>query len=164
MSQRTLDSDLETSATSTAFHYAVFVSLAFPSGTVRVHNSVGTLSFGGNDYLGVGAFGSVDAMMDSDELVDQPVKLVLSSITPEIITAMQTDDIYGRSADIYLGALNEHGELQGTPTNWITGYMEGASLTVGNENAVMISVQTAAAKLRRRNNKRFTLEHHQKMD
>jgi hypothetical protein len=137
------------------------VELAFPSGTVRVHNSVGTLSFGGNDYFGVGAFGSISPMEESIDLVDNPVTVNLSSITQEIIDAIKTDNIFGRDADIYLGALNADDELEGTPTNWISGYMEHASLLVGTENGVSISIQTRASRLKLRNGKRFTLEDHQ---
>lgn len=161
MSSRTIDADLQASAESSIFNYVIFVSLAFPSGTVRVHNSVGTITWGGNDWLGVGAFGSIDAIEESIELVDNPIRLTLSSITQEIIDAVKTDDVYGRDADIYLGALNADGELEGTPTNWISGYMETKSLSIGQENAVMIQMQTRAAKLKQRNNKRFTIEDHQ---
>lgn len=161
MSTRNLDSDLQTSAESASFNYVVFVDLAFPTGNVRVHNSVGTKSFGGNDYLGVGGFGTISAMEESIDLVDNPIQISLSSITPEIINAVRTDDIYGRDADIYLGALDQDGELLGTPTNWISGYMEQAAVQVGEENAVTIQVQTRAAKLKQQNNKRWTIEEHQ---
>ena len=160
MSQRSIDGDLQASAESPDFKYVILVDLAFPSGNVRVHNSVGTYSFGGNDYLGVGAFGSISAMEESIALVDNPIRLGLSSITPEIIAAIQTDDVYGRDADIYLGNLVDN-QLQGTPTNWISGYMEFASLSIGEESGVVIQVQTRAARLKQRNNKRFTLEDHQ---
>ena len=85
MTDRTLDADLKAGAESSAFNYIVFVKLAFPSGTVYVHNGVGTYSFGGDDYLGVGSFGSIDVMEDSLDLNSKPVNLTLSSITSEII-------------------------------------------------------------------------------
>lgn len=162
MSERILDADLRAGAESPTFNYVIFVALAFPSGTVRVHNSVGTITWGGNDWLGVGAFGNIDAMEESIELVDNPILLTLSSITQEIIDAVKVDDIFGRDADVYLGALNDDGELEGTPTNWISGYMETPSLSIGQENAVLIQMQTRAARLKQRNNKRFTIEDHQK--
>ena len=161
MSERNLDSELQSSAESSAFNYVVFVDLSFPTGNVRVHNSVGTISFGGNDYLGVGAFGNISAMEETIDLVDNPIQIGLSSITPEIIAAVKTDDIYGRDADIYIGALDQEGELQGTPTNWVSGYMEHSSVLIGEDNSVMIQIQTRAAKLKQRNNKRWTLEEHQ---
>jgi hypothetical protein len=162
MSERALDPNLKATAESADFRYVVFVDLAFPSGNVRLHNSVGTFSFGGNEYYGVGGFGTIEAMVDSVQLVDNPVKLVLSSITPEIIDAIKTDDIYKRDADVYLCALDADGQLDGIPDNWINGFMETAELNIGKENAVVINIQTRASKLRKRNNKRFTIEEHQR--
>ncbi len=161
MSERVLDADLKAGAESPEFNYVMFVELAFPSGTVRCHNSVGTLSFGGNDYLGVGAFGSISPMEETVDMVANPVIVNLSSITQEIIDAIKVDDVFGRDADIYIGSLNDDDELEGTPTNWISGYMEHASVLVGAENGVSIQIQTRAARLRLRNGKRFTIEDHQ---
>ena len=161
MTERTLSAELKAGAQSSAFKYVVFVSLSFPSGTVYTHNSIGTISWGGNDWLGVGAFGAIEPMEESLKLVDNPITVALSSITPEIINAIKTDDIYHRSADIYVGLLDADDRLVGTPTNWITGYMEYASLTLGENNGVAISIQTRASRLRERNNKRYTIEDHQ---
>jgi len=160
MSQRTLDADLQTGAESAVFNYVVFAKLAFPSGTVYVHNGVGTYTFGGDDYAGVGAFGSIDVLEDTLDLVSKPVNLTLSSITSGIIDAIKTDDVFGREADIYLGVLNDHGELLGTPENWFSGHMEGVQLTLGRADGVKIRLQSRASRLSQRNNKRYTHEEH----
>jgi len=161
MTDRTLDADLEAGATSSVFNYIVFVKLAFPSGTVYVHNGVGTHSFGGDDYLGVGAFGGISAIEDTLKLASKPVSLTLSSITPEIIDAIKVDDVFGRDADIYLGALDVDGQLEGTPTNWYSGHMETVELIIGSDDGLKIRLQSRASRLRLRNNKRYTLEDHQ---
>lgn len=160
MSERSLAAELKSGAESPEFNYVILIDLAFPSGNVRAHNSVGTISFGGNDYLGVGAFGSIGDIQETSELTDQPIKITLSSIDQDIIDAVKTDDVYRRDADIYLGAIGRHGGLEDA-TNWISGYMETAGLVLGEENAVIITIQTRAARLKQRNNKRFTLEQHQ---
>jgi len=161
MSQRDIDATLQANAESPEFLYVLFVDLDFPTGTIYAHNSVGTLSFGGNDYFGVGGFGSIEMMRESKELVDQPVDVILSSITPEIIEAVKVDDVYGREANIYIGTVNQDNELEGTPTNWIAGFMDSVSVHIGQRNAVAIKVQTQSARLLRENNKRWTLEDHQ---
>ncbi len=161
MADRTLDVDLEAGARSPDFRYIVFVQLSFTLGVVYIHNGIGTYTWGGNDWLGVGAFGSIEPMEENLKLVDNPVVLALSSVTPEIIEAIKTEDIYHKSADVYVGTLNDEDELIGTPTNWITGYMDAASISMGEEDGIAISIQTFAARLRRRNNKRYTLEDHQ---
>jgi hypothetical protein len=161
MSDRDLGAELKATAESREFRYVVLVSLDFPSGFVRVHNGVGTHEFGGNVYEGVGGFGSVDTIAESRDLIANPVKLMLAAINDEIIDAIRNDDIYGRDADIYIGALNEDFQLSGTPFNWISGYMEKKELSIGQESGLAITIQTRAGKLKQRNNKRYTLEQHQ---
>jgi hypothetical protein len=161
MTERVLDSDLQASTESSEFLYCIFVDLAFDSGNLRVHNGVGTYSFNGNDYLGVGTFGSIDSIVDTLVNVANPISLVLSGIDQSILAAVKNDDVFGRDADIYVGHVDEHGVLKGTPTNWVSGYMEFAKLNIGKTDAVVIQVQGRAAKLKRRNNKRYTLEDHQ---
>jgi len=161
MSERTLDANLKAGAESAEFNYIVFVKLAFPSGTVYVHNGVGTHSFGGDDYLGVGAFGSIEAMEESLELNSRPLNLTLSSITPEIIDAVKVDDVFGRDADIYVGVLTDDGQLQGTPDNWFSGHMETVQVVLGKTDGIRVRLQSRASRLKLRNNKRYTLEDHQ---
>lgn len=162
MTDRTLDADLLAGATSAEFGYVVFVKLAFPSGTVYVHNGVGTYLFGGDDYLGVGAFGSIEGVEDNLGLQSNPIDLTLSSITPEIIDAVKTDDVFGRDADVYLGAINADQQLLGTPENWFSGHMEKVDVLLGKNDGIKIRLQSRASRLRLRNNKRYTLEDHQR--
>jgi len=161
VSERTIDSNLKTESTSPVFNYVVFVQLAFPSGTIYAHNGVGTITWGGNDYLGVGGFGTIGVLEESLALNSNPVEVILSSVTPEIITAIQVDDIFGRDADIFIGTMNEDGELLGTPDNWYSGHMETVALTLGESDGVKIRIQSRASRLRLRNNKRYTIEQHQ---
>lgn len=162
MSDRSLDADLEAGATSGVFPYILFVALYLDSGTIRAHNGQGTYTFGGNSYYGVGAYGNIEAMEESVNAVANPVKVTLSTITPELITAVRTDNVYKRAAEIYVGKLDENLELEGTPTLWIDGYIEKKELVLGETNGLAFTVQDDAAKLEQRNNKRYTLEEHQR--
>jgi hypothetical protein len=162
MSERTLDATLKAAAESDVFNYVVFVKLAFPSATVYAHNGVGTLSFGGDDYLGVGAFGGISAVEDTTQLVSKPLTVELSSITQDIIDAVQTDDVFGRAADVYVGSMDADGNLEGTPDNWFSGHMETVQVLVGEKDGISIRLQSRASRLRLRSNKRYTLEDHQR--
>ena len=161
MTDRTIDASLKAGAESAEFKYIILVKLAFDAGTVYIHNGVGTHVFAGNNYLGVGAFGSVSALEDSLDLKSKPVNLTLSSITPEIIDAIKSDDVFGRDADIYIGVLDNDGQLEGTPDNWFSGHMETVKLSLGKQDGLQIRLQSRASRLKLRNNKRYTLEDHQ---
>lgn len=162
MTERNIDAALKSAAQSGEFSYVVFVALNFPSGYVRVHNGVGTYTFGGNNYLGVGAFGSVDVIEETIALNDRPVNLTLSSITQEIIDAVRTENVFGKDADIYVGALNSDGELLADPDLWWSGRMSNVDVLVGKENGVKISLRSRASRLKKRNNKRYTNEEQQR--
>jgi hypothetical protein len=164
MAERSIDAALKSAAQSAEFGYIVFVALDFPTGYLYVHNGIGTYTFGGNDYLGVGAFGSIDTIEDTTALVSRPVNLTLSSITQEIIDEVKTENLFGRDADIYVGAINSDGELLADPDNWWSGYMENIEISLGEENAVKIRLQSRASRLRLRSNKRYTLEEQQVVD
>lgn len=161
MTDRVLDANLLAGATGPVFFYIVLAKLAFPSGTVFVHNGVGTKSFGGDDYLGVGAFGSISVLEDTTALNSKPITLTLSSIVPEIIDAIKTDDVFGRDADIYIGVTDENQELLGTPDNWFSGHMETVEVLIGESDGIAIRLQSRASRLELRNNKRYTIEDHQ---
>lgn len=161
MSERSLDVDLKSGSQSSVFSFVVFVELSFPSGTVRVHNGIGTYNFNSNDWLGVGALGGITMIEETIDGVPTPITLSLSSINEDIISAIRTDNVYGRDAKIYLGAINPDQELQGTPTLWVDGYIEKKVISLGQESEVGIVIQDDAARLNQRNNKRFTLEDHQ---
>jgi hypothetical protein len=162
MTERSIDAALKSAAQSAEFGYVVFVALDFPSAFLYVHNGVGTYTFGGNDYLGVGAFGQIDTIEDTTALVSRPINLTLSSITQEIIDEVKTENIFGRDADIYVGAINSDGELLADPDNWWSGHMENVEIVLGEENAVKIRLQSRASRLRLRSNKRYTLEEQQR--
>jgi hypothetical protein len=162
MTERSINAGLQSAAQSAEFGYIIFVALDFPSGYLYVHNGVGTYTFGGNDYLGVGAFGSIDTIEETTSLNSRPVNLTLSSITQEIIDAVKTDNVFGRDADIYVGAINSDGELLADPDNWWSGHMENIEVVLGQENAVKVRLQSRASRLRLRSNKRYTLEEQQR--
>lgn len=162
MTSRTIDSDLQAGAESGVFGYLLFVKLAFPSGTVYLHNGIGSYTWGGNTYLGVGSLGSIDALEETLEVSTRPIKLILSSIDQGILDAVKTDNVYGKNADVYMGSINAEQELIGTPQGVFSGWMDNVEILEGaDDNAISIAVRSRASRLKRKNNKRYTLEDHQ---
>jgi hypothetical protein len=100
-------------------------------------------------------------MEETTDMVTPGVKLLLSSITNEIISAIRTDNIFNRAALVYMCALTPGGQLDGTPDLWIRGKMVRKELVVGGDSVIALSVETSGTVMKRVNNKRFTLEDHQ---
>ena len=61
-----------------------FCKLAFPSGTIYVHNSIGTYTWGGQDWLGVGDFGEISSIEEGLDVSPYKISLTLSGLDATI--------------------------------------------------------------------------------
>ena len=76
-------------------HYrpVVLVALEFDT-PVYVHNRIGTLTnpVDSNDYLGVGDYGSIDEIRESERLGPHPIRLTLSAEDAALVAEALNDD------------------------------------------------------------------------
>jgi hypothetical protein len=116
-----------------AIQIFIAVDLDFPSGHVRAHDGVGTMTFGGNDYLGVGSFGGIEVAEEAIDLVAKPVKLTLSGVDPSLISSVDSTSPYqGRIATVYMGLVNrDTGTLIDTPETLWEGRMDTMTVSLG---------------------------------
>jgi hypothetical protein len=85
----------------------VLVDLDLPGGHLYVHDGLGTLTFGGNDYLGVGQFGGIDGnVQDSLTVVARSVNLSLTGVDAAVLSSAMAGSYQGRSVVIYLGFID----------------------------------------------------------
>jgi hypothetical protein len=78
-----------------------FVTLEQHDATVvYYHDDVGTIPFGGHDYLGLGVFGSIDPIEETDKIEATQVKLRLSGIDPTTLDQALLRNFYGRTATV----------------------------------------------------------------
>jgi hypothetical protein len=96
----------ETASERPSVRIFVACDLDFASGHVRAHDGIGTLSWGGNDYDGVGQFGGIEIAEESIDLIAMPLRLKLSGVDASLVaTAM--DEVYqGRQATLYFGLVD----------------------------------------------------------
>ena len=106
------------------------VALDFPSGIVRAHDGLGTLTFGGFDYIGVGSFGGVEDVTEELETISRGIKMTLAGIDsvdsgPDLVTSAMTEAYQSRSATIYVCLINpDTGALVDTPETLWEGDMD----------------------------------------
>ena len=83
-----------------------FAALDFPSGYLRAHTRVGTITWGGFDWLGVGQFGSVSEVSEDAMLRPSGVTLTLSGVDTAVVSAAVFEAYHGRAAYVYRGFFN----------------------------------------------------------
>jgi hypothetical protein len=135
-----------------------FAYLDFASGIVRVHNGIGTYTWGGEDWLGVGDFGAVSALEEGSDVSPYGVTLTLSALDSTLIGVALTEDYYMRDVNIYIGALSTDDELLNTPLLMWSGHMDVMVVSAGVESgdAITLQCESELAAFDRASNLKYT--------
>jgi hypothetical protein len=123
-------------------HVAIvtFAKLEFPAGTIYVHNSLGTYTWGSQDWLGVGDLGSISQVEEGLDVSPYAISLTLSGLDATISGAALTQDYFMHPVTVYLGVLDADDSLIDTPTQIWSGFMDQMNLTVGADGGDAIQL------------------------
>jgi len=128
---------------------------------VYAHSGIGTITFGGNDYLGVGDFGGISDARESELLGPAPLNLSLSGIDSDLVNEALDSGSYGDVITIYEGYKADDGTLVADP--WIVwkGWLEYSQLKRGEDNTITLICQHDLAVLGEKEGSRFSDEDQQ---
>lgn len=136
-----------------------FAKLSFSSSTLYLHDSIGTFTWGGNDWLGLGDFGSISQIEEGSDISPYNITLTLSGLDSTIsdIGSAGTEDYYLRDVDIYLGLLDADEDLIEDPNLIWSGFMDVMTLVTGSDNnSIQLSCESELAKIDRSANLKYT--------
>lgn len=135
-----------------------FAKLEFPSGTLYLHNSIGTYTWGGNDWLGTGDLGEISQIEEGAQISPYKLTLTLSGLDATISGAALTEDYYLQPVTVYLGALNPDDELIADPTVVWEGAMDQMEISVGAEggDAIVLTAESELARFDKASNLKYT--------
>lgn len=85
---------------------ALLVELQFETYTLRVHDGIGPISWGGNDWLGVGQLGAISGISGGVDLDASDLTLMLSGVPSEYRAEILTEVARGKSVNIYQGVID----------------------------------------------------------
>jgi hypothetical protein len=163
---RSFSTSLKNALTEQTVKIIMFAEMDFASGTAYAHDGIGTYTWGGHDWLGVGSFGSISSIQEGAEVSPYSISLTLSALDPTMSAAALTEDYFMRDVTIYLGALNEDDALIDTPVQVWSGFMDVMTITAGSSNgdAITITCESELAKFDRSSNLKYTHAQQQKTD
>ena len=135
-----------------------FAKLEFPSGTIYVHNSIGTYTWGGQDWLGTGDFGEISQIEEGADVSPYKITLTLSGLDATISGAALNEDYYMHPVSVYLGALDADDVLIADPTVVWEGAMDQMSITVGADggDAIQLTAESELARFDKSSMKKYT--------
>lgn len=135
-----------------------FAKLEFPNGTVYLHNSIGTFTWGGNDWLGVGDLGTISEIEEGIDVSPYKLTLALSGLDAAISGAALTQDYYMQPVTVYLGVLDANDVLLADPTIVWQGVMDQMNLSVGAESGdvIQLTCESELARFDKASNRKYT--------
>ncbi len=135
-----------------------FAKLEFPSGTLYLHNSIGTYTWGGNDWLGTGDLGEISQLEEGAEISPYKISLSLSGLDATISGAALTEDYYLQPVTVYLGVLNANDVLIADPTIVWEGAMDQMELSVGaaGGDVIVLTAESELARFDKASNLKYT--------
>lgn len=161
---RGLSASVVAALTSQNVRPIIFSKLDFSSGILYVHDGIGTYTWGGQDWLGVGNFGAISNIQEGAEVSPYSITLTLSGVDTGLTGTALTEDYFMRDANIYLGLLNDDDVLIDTPAPIWSGFMDVMNVTLGSGggDSIELICESELAKFDRSANLRYTHVQQQK--
>ena len=155
---RGFPSDVLTALSSDHVALVTFAKLEFPSGTLHLHNSIGTYTWGGNDWLGTGDLGEISQLEEGAQISPYKITLSLSGLDATISGAALTEDYYLQPVTVYIGVLNANDVLIADPTIVWEGAMDQMELSVGaaDGDVIVLTAESELARFDKASNLKYT--------
>lgn len=140
----------------------VFAFLDFVGDPQFVHSSVGVITWGGEDWLGLGQFASVEPVKEGIELRSAQFRMGLSGAMEHLLGEALNENTAGRLIELYMGSWDEANEgLYADPELIIRGTMGPPEVALGKRSGASIVVEDVRGALASVNGRRSSLEDHQ---
>lgn len=142
----------------------VLVQAQFTSGTIYVWSGVGSVSWNGQTWLGVGSLGSISMVSESTEVEAQGIVIGLSGIPSDLIAKVLGECRPNAPVKVWLGAVDSAGAVIVDPYQSFSGRMDVPEIEEGAEtSSISIHVENRLIDLGRARERRWTHED-QKID
>lgn len=159
----------------------IMARLDFASGPVCVHTGVGTITYNGEDYLGVGDLGDISRVEEAAEVRPYSLQLTLSGIPPSLVAIAVGEHYQGRDCRLYLALLDANHDGAGLmpaaglhpaaglypapagidPIEVWRGRMDTADIEMGETATITVTAQSLLADWQRPRIRRYSHEDQQ---
>jgi hypothetical protein len=140
----------------------VFGFMDFAGWPLFAGTHAGFITWGGEDWLGLGSWAGVEPIRESIDLDTTKFRLTLATPTQELLGEALYESSGGRRVEIYLGSWRDDDEgLVADPSLIIAGSMGATEVLLGQQSGVSVMVEDVRASLDKINGRRSTMEDHQ---
>ena len=154
---RNLSTEMQAVSTAEVVRPIMFVECEFDSGDINLWNGVGSLSYGGKNYIGAGNLLAVEPVSESTDLRANGTSVTLSGLNNTLVGLAKDEDYQGRALTVKLGAMDENNDVIADPVIMFSGFMDTMMLTESGESStITIDVENKLIQMDRARVRRFT--------
>jgi len=140
---------------------AFFLHLDWPQSPVYWVTAYGAINWDGKTWQPTGEFMQIAQIGESNDARANGVQLSLSGIPSQVLASIFRNDFQGKTAQIYIGFLNEQGGLITAPLRIFEGQIDSAALDDSGETSTAVVNLEKELIDRRDEVRRFTHEDQQ---
>lgn len=128
------------------------VELLFDSEAIRMWTGQGTLTIGGNSYVGLGQILDISSVEETAEMSVKGATITLSGVPQELVSLALSEPYQGRVCNIHFGVIGEQALNQ-----LFSGYMDQMNISDGGDKSTIeLKVENKLIDLERARIARFT--------
>ena len=160
---RTLHADVITALSSGRIRPAMLVDVGFSGGDVHVWSGVGTLNYGGNNYLGAGNLLQVAPAQETIEIRANGVTITLSGLNTSMLSVAFNQVEQKRRVVCRIAFLDENDAIIGAdPYVFFEGRVDTVAIDEGADtSSIKITAESEMMVLRQGRRRRYTREDQQ---
>jgi len=161
---RVLSSNMATEFASDTLSPIVLVKFDFDTLPLYLWSGVGDLDWDSETWTGAGNLMSFGSLEETTEVRAIGTSITLNGLNQSVISAALTEDYQGRTATIWLGAMDESGNVVSDPVIIFGGRMDVMTIEEGAEDvSINITVENRLIDFERTKIRRYT-DQDQKID
>lgn len=160
---RDMSADVLAAITSQNFRPALFVETNFTSGPTYLWSGVGTISWNGHDWTGVGSLGGVSVIEEGSTVEAKGISLSLSGIDATLLTGIMQEFQVGLPCLVYFGVFDSSGSLIPDPILSWSGQMDQPTIEMDGQTAtITINCENKLVSMNVAVDRRYTNEDQQR--
>lgn len=156
---RSLTAGMITEVTGRSLSPLLLIKAEFDSADLNLWTGIGSISYGGDTYIGVGNLLGMTAFIETNKVEANGLSITLTGINSSIISTALGEDYQGRFISCFFACLNSSGALISDPYLLFRGRMDVMEiLEAGETTSVTMRCENLLVDFRRRKIRRYTDE------
>jgi hypothetical protein len=154
---RNLSSDMLTALAGKSVQPFYMVHIAFLSDDVYLWTGIGAVTWNGHDWTGVGTFGGVSPITQTDDLSAENITLFLSGVPSGLVNSTLTECRQNLPVEVWVGFLDDTGVIIVDPAKGFTGSIDVPTIQDSGETVtISITAENPLVALQRASQRRYT--------